>query len=156
MSYFPIFVDMQDKHCLVYGGGTIAARRIQGLLRFGAQVTVIASRIAEDIRSMGDAWGGRLQMLEQGYRPGQIQERGCQFVFSCVDDRAVDLQIYQECKERGIPVNIASDQSLCDFYIPALVEQGEIVIGISSGGRNHGLVRKVASRLREWLDTSDL
>lgn len=146
--YFPIFIDLSKKKCIVYGGGAIAARRVSGLLRFGAQVTVYAPRLGEGVRELLLMYPEMLTLREQPYRPG-IPD--ADFVFSCTDDRGVDAAVYEECRARKIPVNIASDQSMCDFYFPALVEQEDMVIGICSGGKNHGKVRKLAARLREWI-----
>lgn len=146
--YFPIFIDLSEKTCIVYGGGTIAARRVSGLLRFGARVTVYAVRLGEDLQELSLTYPKTLVLREQPYQPG-IPD--ADFVFSCTDDRCVDEAIHKECRKRGIPVNIASDRSLCDFYFPALVEQEDMVIGICSGGRNHRKVREFAARLREWM-----
>lgn len=147
-AFFPIFINMKEKRCILYGGGAIAARRAEGLLRFGAMVTVVSPRFGEGMHQLKQMYHQKLFLKEGSYQPG-ISE--ADFVFSCTDDKEADRRIYQECKERGIPVNIASDQSLCDFLFPALAEQGEIVIGISSGGRDHRKVRQFAKRLREWI-----
>lgn len=147
-AFFPIFINMKEKRCILYGGGNIAVRRAEGLLRFGARVTVISPRFREGMQRLKQRYSPQLCLKEGAYEPG-IPE--ADFVFSCTDDRETDLCIYRECKSRGIPVNIASDQSLCDFLFPALVEQEELVIGISSGGRDHRKVRQAAKRLRKWI-----
>lgn len=146
--YFPVFIDLTDKECIVYGGGTIAYRRVSGLLRFGAKVTVYAPDIKEELRKLWKTYPQTLTLCEQPYQYGIPK---ADFVFSCVDDRGVDMAIYEECRKKGVPVNIASDQSMCDFYFPALVETEDIVIGISSGGRDHKKVREIAGKLREWI-----
>lgn len=147
-AFFPIFINMKEKQCVLYGGGTIAARRAEGLLRFGAKVTVVSPRFREGMQRLKQLYPLKLCLKEGVYEPG-IPE--ADFVFSCTDHRETDLCIYRECKSRGIPVNIASDQSLCDFLFPALVEREGLVIGISSGGRDHRKVRQAAKRLREWI-----
>ena len=150
--YFPIYINMQNKRCVVYGGGAVAARRVSALLRFGAQVTVYAIRIGADITELKKAYSKRLFLYEQPYEPGIP---AADFVLSCVDDRETDKAIWQECRERGVPVNIASDQSMCDFFFPALVEEEDLVIGICSGGRDHRKVRLLAEKLRGWLGAGD-
>ena len=62
-------------------------------------------------------------------------------------------EIARLCHERGIPVNHAGDQSQCDFQFPAIVRNDLVVIGINAGGKNHGLVKRVAAGLREWITT---
>lgn len=147
-TYFPIFINMQNKECLLFGGGVIGARRAAGLLDFGARVTVVAPRIGPGIQKLMEAYPERLKIFREAYRPGEIC---ADFVFSCTDDKETDLAIYRECKEKAIPVNIASDQSMCDFLFPALAKERNLVVGISSGGRDHKKVRQFAKRLREWM-----
>ena len=139
-TYFPIFIEMEGKKCILYGGGVIATRRAAGLLKFGARVVVYAPRIGEEILSLQKEFPGTLQIKKEAYKPGIPQ---ADFVFSCTDDLATDREIYLECRQRKIPVNIASDQKLCDFLFPALAEREELVVGISSGGKNHQKVRTV-------------
>lgn len=147
-GYFPIFIDLKEKECILYGGGAIAARRAEGLLRFGARVTVIAPRIGDGVEKLKQEYPERLKVKYACYQPG-IPDGD--FVFSCTDDLVADREIYRECKDRGIPVNIASDQSLCDFLFPALAEVDGLVVGISSGGRDHKKVRQFSRKLREWM-----
>lgn len=147
-TFFPIFINLDQKHCILYGGGNIACRRAEGLLRFGAKVTVYAPRIGAGICRLKEEYPQTLLVEQAPYRPG-ISE--ADFVFSCTDDAQTDRAVYEECKARGIPVNIASDQQLCDFLFPALAVQEELVVGISSGGKNHKKVRQFSQKLREWM-----
>lgn len=147
-GYFPIFINLKGKTCILYGGGEIAARRAAGLLRFGARVVVIAPKTGDGIGKLKEQYPQSLQVKEAWYQKGIPQG---DFVFSCTDDKWADLEIYQECKMRKIPVNIASDQSLCDFLFPALAEGDGLVVGVSSGGRNHRKVRQFTRKLREWM-----
>lgn len=147
-TYFPIFISLTGKRAVVYGGGTIAARRVSALLRYGAEVLLFAPGVGQAVKELQKLYPDTLRVSERPFEPG-IPE--ADFVFSAVDDSRVDACIHKECRERGIPVNIASDKSLCDFYFPALVEHGDVVIGLSSGGRDHKKVRLTAQRLREFL-----
>lgn len=149
MSYFPLFVDLQDKPVALYGAGQIAARRLCGLLRFGAQVTVTAPEISEEIRVLAQKYAAQVTLMQARYTAGSIPK--VMLALSATNDPDTDRQIYAECRTKGIPVNIASDQSLCDFYFPALVEQDGIVAGISSGGADHKRVRQVSAAIREVL-----
>ncbi len=147
-GFFPIFINLKGKTCILYGGGEIAARRAEGLLHFGARVRVIAPRTGDGIERLKEEYPKSLQVEYACYRKG-IPEGD--FVFSCTDDGKADREIYQECKERKIPVNIASDQSLCDFLFPAIAEGDGLVVGVSSGGRDHKKVRQFTRKLREWM-----
>ncbi len=146
--YFPLYVSMKGKRCQIYGGGPIAARRAGALLRFGAAVCVTAPKICDAIRQYRLRYPGQCQLREEEYRPGITE---ADFVLACTDNEKVQEEIYRECRSLGIPVNLASDQSKCDFFFPALVEQEELVIGVCSSGKDHSRVRRLAQRLRLWL-----
>ena len=74
-------------------------------------------------------------------------------VIAATNNSAVNDEIARLCHERGIPVNHAGDQNQCDFQFPAIVRNDLVVIGINAGGKNHGLVKRVAAGLREWITT---
>lgn len=149
MSYFPLFVELEGKPIALYGAGRIAARRLRGLLRFGAHVTVTAPEISQEVQELAEQYAAQVTVIRMRYRMGTIPN--VMLVLSATDDAQVDRQIYDECREKGIPVNIASDQRLCDFYFPALMEHDGLVVGISSGGTDHGKVKAVSAALREML-----
>lgn len=149
MSWFPLFIDLKGKSVVMYGAGQIAARRLRGLLRFGAQVTVIAPDLSDEVRALAQEYTQSMTLRVQRYQPGRIPDAA--LVLSATDDPQTDREIAAECRAKGIPVNIASDQSLCDFYFPALVEQDGIVAGISSGGADHKRVRRVSAAIRAVL-----
>lgn len=146
--YFPLFIDLTGRKILLFGAGTIAARRLRGLVSFGAQVTVVAPEVSAAIQTIAEQFED-VRVEQRRYQLGEIAE--ADFVLSCCDDQETDRLIYQECRSKGIPVNIASDRTLCDFYFPALIEQEELTIGVCSGGEDHTRVRQVSAQLRAVL-----
>ena len=150
-AYFPLFVNIEHKSFCVFGAGHIAARRIQGLLRFGAVVTVIAPRVLEEIENMQSAYAGQLYIEYRSYRMGEIRDENTDYVLAATDDAAVNSSIYRECRHKEIPVNNASDRGQCDFYFPAIVREDELVIGLTAGGTDHKKVRRAAAWLRNHI-----
>ena len=148
--WFPVFINIRDRLFLMVGAGSIALRRIDGLLRFGARVRVVAPQIHDGIRKLESQYGSeQLQILVRKFERQDLE--GVEAVLAATDVPQVDALVYEEAKKRGLLVNIASDQSKCDFQFPALVETEDLVIGVNSGGRDHKLVRKVSSLLREFF-----
>ena len=138
--YFPFFVDITGKKVLQVGAGNIALRRTESLLRFGADVTVTASEIRMEFLQLQQKYGRkRLELIRSPFMHGMT--RGYELV--------------EECKKHHIWVNVASDQALCDFRFPALVEEDDIVAGINSCNNDHGKVREVSAKIREILGTVD-
>lgn len=150
-AYFPLFVNIEHKSFCVFGAGHIAARRIQGLLRFGAVVTVIAPRVLEEIENMQSAYAGQLYIEYRSYRMGEIRDENTDYVLVATDDAAVNSSIYRECRHKEIPVNNASDRGQCDFYFPALIEQDQLVIGVTSTDGDHKKVAGFSERLRQGI-----
>lgn len=172
-TYFPIFLNMEGKNIRVFGGGKIATRRVQALLEFGANVWVIAPEIAKELEDLAQLLGaqkepgdlaqipakrkepedliqqGRLTLFYRKYQSGELTEED--FVFAATDDEQVNHAIFQECRCKEIPVNVSSDKEKCDFYFPGIVRDGDITIGIASGGKDHKKVAEMAAEIREWL-----
>jgi siroheme synthase-like protein len=146
-KYFPMFINLTDKNILVVGGGRIAERRIKVLLSFGANISVIALETTDAIRDM--YWQKLIQLEKREFMPGDVKD--FYLVLAATDSEKINREVYVECKNKEIPVNVSSDSSLCDFYFPAVIEEGEIIIGVSGNGKNHTEVKESAARLRKIL-----
>lgn len=150
--YFPLFVNLEGKKIKVFGAGVIAARRIQALLDFGCLLTVTAPEASETVQKFAEE--GRLIWKREAYRPGMV--KGAFLVLAATDRPEVNARIREECHELGIPVNVCSDLTLCDFYFPGLAVKEELVVGVTAGGKDHKLARNVTERIRESLAAGEL
>ena len=146
--YFPMFIDLTDRKIFVAGGGRIARRRIEALVKFGADIHVAAPQVCPEIALLAEE--GKIKILLREYRPSDLD--GMEFAVDATDDREVNRAVYAECRKRGIPVNVADDKTLCDFYFPALVLTDDVVIGIGSGGESPGRVKEVRQRIEKLED----
>ena len=146
--YFPMFIDLTDRKIFVAGGGRIARRRIEALVKFGADIHVAAPQVCPEIALLAEE--GKIKILLREYRPSDLD--GMEFAVAATDDREVNRAVYAECRKRGIPVNVADDKTLCDFYFPALVLTDDLVIGIGSGGKSPGRVKEVRQRIEKLED----
>lgn len=146
---FPVFVDISDKKIVIYGCGQIASRRAGTLLLFGPRLTVVAPKASSEIRKRADR--GELIYIEDAYRAGSVPG-DAYMVLAATDDAAVNEQIFRECRQKKIPVNVCSDQRLCDFQFPGIVVRDELVVGVNAGGTDHALVRKWAGRIRKEVE----
>ncbi|MCI7097724.1 MAG: bifunctional precorrin-2 dehydrogenase/sirohydrochlorin ferrochelatase [Lachnospiraceae bacterium] len=147
-GYFPMFFDIKGEKILIVGAGSIALRRVETLLTFGACLTVAAPECRESIQQYGDT--GQLTLLKQAYAPDMITDDYF-MVIAATDNACLNREICREGKKQGLLVNNASDKSQCDFYFPAIVRQGDVIAGVCAGGKNHRLVRRVAAGMRKWL-----
>lgn len=179
-DYFPLFFSMENKNIFIIGGGRVAERRIQSLLEFGAEMTVVSPEVTEKIRQLSDEQAVR--WIPQCYREAHLchetdlnqeahlssavdlkqephlsqvadlnQEVYPDFVLVCTNDAVLNHQIALFCKEKGIPVNNASCKEDSDFYFPALIRHDGLVFGVSSDGSDHKKVRSVCEKIRRLL-----
>lgn len=138
-SRFPMYVDVKDMPVLVVGGGKIAMRRARVLRDFQCRVTVVAKEVRE-----GD-------VAEMDLRVRAFEEedlKGMKMVVAATDDHLLNARIGEMCRERKIPVNVASDRKLCDFYFPGIVRAGNVTVGVIAGGQDH----KKAAGIRERIE----
>lgn len=163
--YFPLFVDLSGRRVLVVGAGSVGMRRAGVLSGFGADVRIVAPEVPKQERNLPGSAAPEApapkRNLPGSAAPGAVWEKrafvpedveGCFLVIAATDDDALNAQIVRLCRRKGIYVNHAGDQSQCDFYFPAVAMEENLVVGITSSGEDHGLVRRIAARLRTWLE----
>lgn len=146
--YFPLFVNLNHKKIVVYGAGRIAVRRMKGILRFGADVTVIAPQVRKELWELSRNYEKQLSIEQRIYQYGEIQKQDVYLVLAATNDRQVNQMICTECSQKDVMVNNASDSSQCDFYFPALVEREGLVMGVTSIDGSHKKVAEFCDRLR--------
>ncbi len=171
MAYFPMFVDLAGKSCLIVGGGSVAARKARTLLEFGAAVKMVASHVGGQVRALADSLpdtlsdslsdlpsdslpdslterenGGRLRWEERTFRETDLE--GAFLVVAATDDRVLNHRIAELAGERGIFADSAADKNDCNFLFPAVVKRGGVVIGITASGNGPA----VSAALREKIE----
>ena len=147
MSYFPIFLEMKQRRCLVIGGGAIAERKIAGLLDVGANVAVISPDVTEKIaRWSKEKW---VNLIARRYQPGDLS--GYELAFITTNDTEVNAIAYYEGRERGVWVNTADDRAHCDFILPSVLRRGDLTVAVSSGGATPALARTIREELEIYL-----
>jgi len=127
MAYFPMFVDLTNRSGLIVGGGSVALRKAEKLLPYGPRLTVIAPELHADLLTLPN-----LHLQRRAFRIEDLS--GADFVIAASDDRELNRTVSDHCRERGIPVNAVDDKEACSFLFPALVQRGNLSIGISTGG----------------------
>lgn len=143
MHYFPIFLDLKAHPCVVIGGGLVAERKVEALLKAQGQVTVISPTLTANLRSW--AAEGKLTIHERHYRPGDL--RGFSLVFAATDDEALHEKIAAEARKTGAFLNVVDRPALCSFIVPAIVSQGDLTLAISTGGASPALAKKIRRTL---------
>jgi len=151
MRYYPVFLDLADKPVVVIGGGNIAHQKMENLLAAGAKVTVISPELNEEMTALRDA--GKYMHLARTYEPGDID--GYELVFVATDDHDENRRVWKEGRERHIWVNAVDDIPNCDFIMPGIVKQGELILAISTSGTSPAMARKVREDIQAFLTEDD-
>ncbi len=146
MGFYPVFLDLTDRACVVVGGGIVAERRVEALLAAEAGVTVVSPEVTPALAGLVAA--GRVRHVARAYRPGDLA--GAELAFTAVDDPAVSPAVTLEARERAVWLNAADDPAHCDFILPGLVRRGLLTVAVGSGAASPALTRA----LREHLDSA--
>lgn len=144
MSYFPMFIDLQGRSCLIAGGGRVALRKAETLQDFGARVTVIAPAVLPEIKAMEG-------ILYQEKTFEETDLGGQDLMVAATDDKELNHKISAACKRRNIPVNAVDQIEDCTFIFPAYLKEGEVVAAFSSGGQSPVITQYLKEKMRPVL-----
>ena len=143
-----MFVELDGRKAVIFGAGTIGTRRIQALCEFGACVTVVAPEVSGTVENLGKTGEIRIQR-----RKAERKDLEDAFlVVAATDDREVNHQIYEWCRDAGIFVNVADKKEECSFYFPGLARKGSLTAGVCAGGKDHRLARQAAEEIRRLFE----
>jgi precorrin-2 dehydrogenase/sirohydrochlorin ferrochelatase len=147
MRYYPIFLDIAGKPVIVIGGGNIAHVKVVGLLKAGAEVTVVSPELNAEMAALSAQ--GRFRHFERDYEPGDLE--GYTLAFVATDDRSVNSTVADEGKARKVWVNAVDDPPYCDFIMPGIAQKGDLIIAISTSGRSPAMARKMREEIEDFL-----
>ncbi len=145
-TFYPVFLNLTGRRCVIIGGGQIAEGKISKLLDSGAKIIVISPDATPGIRNFAET--GNIELDLRKYQFGDLQ--GAFLVIAATNDREVNQEIFDEAETLGVLLNAVDDMPRCSFIAPSIVERGPVTIAISTGGASPALARK----LRETLSSS--
>lgn len=143
MRYYPIHLDIQNRSCLVVGGGGVGTRKVMALLKSGARVTVVSPEISEKLKNVEES--RRLTLKSRPYRTEDLE--GIFLVIGASDDETLNRKISTDAEHRNILCNIADRPEVCNFILPAIVRRDDLVITISTSGKSPALAKKLRKTL---------
>jgi uroporphyrin-III C-methyltransferase/precorrin-2 dehydrogenase/sirohydrochlorin ferrochelatase len=143
-KYLPIGINLNNRSCLMVGGGKVALRKIETLLDYETRITVIAPDADKKICYYADR--KLLELKKRDYKSPEASLFG--LVISATSDNIINETVYNDCLEAGIPVNVVDKPSLCDFIFPALVKRESLTVAVSTDGQAPFL----SHHLRKILD----
>lgn len=148
MGYFPFFVDVENQNCLVVGGGVVALRKIEKLLPFNPNITVVSPKIHKEILSIEN-----INIIKRKFDFNDLKEKS--FVITATDDKVLNKEIYNSCKENNIPVNTVDDKDNCSFIFPALAKNNGVTVAISTSGKSPLYAKYLRKKIESLIQDSE-
>lgn len=147
MDFLPVFLRIKQQRVLVVGGGQVALRKVQMLLRADARIRLVAPQVDPELK----------QVLKE--RVHQVEERaffeqdldGCKLAIAATADSAVNMEVSMAASKRNMPVNVVDQPELCTFIFPSIVDRSPVVVAVSSGGTSPVLARLLRARLETFI-----
>jgi len=154
-TFYPVFLNLTGRRCVIIGGGQIAEGKISKLLDSGAKIIVISPDATQGIRSFAER--GQIELDLRKYQEGDLQ--GAFLVIAATNDRVVNQEIFEEAEKQGILLNAVDDMPRCSFIAPSIVEKGPVTVAISTGGASPALARKLRENMEvssalDWADAT--
>ncbi|MGZ7039456.1 MAG: precorrin-2 dehydrogenase/sirohydrochlorin ferrochelatase family protein [Thermoanaerobaculia bacterium] len=145
--YYPIYLDIENRNVLIIGGGAVCARKAETMMKYGARVTIVSPECTDEI----EQWAAKnvLSVRRKTYEEKDLD--GASIVIASTDDPCINARIARDCRRRKIPVNVVDVTHLCEFIVPAIVEQGSIQIAVSTGGKSPALARTLKEDLQKLV-----
>jgi len=142
-SYYPIFLNIHQKKCIVVGGGEVARRKVRALLERGAIVQVIAPILDPELSHLAN--NNTITVLQRNYEPGDLKDT--LIVIAATTEAETNRKVAMEAKRQGILVNVVDNPEQSDFIVPSCLHRGDLTIAIATAGKSPALARKIRTRL---------
>lgn len=141
MSFFPLYMDMNNRRVLLVGGGTIATEKLEKLLDFTKEITIITIDLsAEMMRLIQDHC---LTLYQRAYRHGDIAD--FDIVIVATDTIELHKSIYIESRGSRVLVNSVDDTAYCDFIFPSYIKRGDLTLSFSTSGASPAFAKQIRS-----------
>ena len=147
MSYFPAFIKLENKKILIIGGGKIANEKLEKLLDFSNEITLISKQFNQDILQLIKQ--NNLTYIKEEYKKGFIKD--FDIVIVAVDDISLQKEIYEESKNYKLLFNAVDLPKYCDFIFPSYIKQGDLTIAVSTSGASPAFAKQLRIYLQNIL-----
>ena len=143
MEYFPIFIHIKNRPCLVVGGGSIAARKVALLRKAQADVTVVSPELCAELQKLNDEQ--QISHISREFETFDLET--CVLVIAATNQREVNQRVSELANQLRLPVNVVDNPDLCSFIMPSIIDRSPVVIAVSTGGSSPVLARLIRTKL---------
>lgn len=149
--YYVAELLLTDREVVIFGGGTVARRKIAGLLPCGARVTVIAPELAPELEEL--VHEGRLNHVAEPFHPRHLERQPVPvLIFAATSAAGLNQEIARQAAQMGLWCNSADLPEASGFLVPAVTRRGPVTVAVSTSGRSPALARLLKERIEAWLE----
>lgn len=145
MAYFPFYIDLDKKNCLIIGGGKVAYRKVSSLLEYDAKITLISNKVCDDILK----YSGKITILNKKFELSDLEN--VFYVICATDNEELNSIVSSYCLQKNILVNVVDDIKKCNYIFPAIMKKGDIVIGVSTSGNSPTMAGHIRDIISETI-----
>jgi len=146
-EFFPVFLNLKDRLCIVIGGGKVAERKVENLLKVKVKIKVISPELTFKLKKLVEE--GKIEWEKRKYQKGDLNSAW--LVIAATNDPEVQKEIYKEAEERHIFCNVVDVPELCSFIVPSIIKRGPLIIAISTSGVSPAVARRLRETLEELI-----
>ena len=155
--YYPAFIDVRGRDCVVIGGGDLGEEKVVKLLECDASVVVVSSEVTDKVRELAE--DGVVEWIRRDYEDGDLERAF--IAIANTGDSEMDRRISKEAEERNVILNVVDVTHLCTFIAPSVARRGEVTVATSTGGASPALARTFrekleSSRILEYADLAPI
>jgi precorrin-2 dehydrogenase/sirohydrochlorin ferrochelatase len=147
-KYYPVFLDVEGRKCVVVGGGTVALRKAKALADAGARVGVVSPQFCRSFLSLEKK--ATVTLFRKRFQANDLDRAF--LAIACTDDRNVNDRVHDAANRRGILVNVVDFPPQCNFIVPSVVSRGALTIAVSTSGVSPALARRIRIELESLYD----
>lgn len=147
MKYFPIYLDAKHINAMIIGGGEVAARKIDLLLKSTTNITIMSETLNSSVERLVNVH--QLTWLKHNYQPGHLSS--CNIVIAATDSSDVNSAVATESTQLKLLTNVVDQPELCNYITPAIIDRAPMIIAMSSSGSAPILLRMLREQIEKTL-----
>ena len=147
MDFFPVFLQLENRDCLVVGGGKVAARKVALLVRAGARVQVVAPDLCDELAALLEQ--NKITHSARKFEDGDIKDKV--LIIAGTNQQDVNRRVSELAHAANLPVNVVDQPELCSFIMPSVIDRSPVQVAVSSGGTSPVLARLLRARLESYV-----
>ncbi|MBT6734444.1 MAG: uroporphyrinogen-III C-methyltransferase [Gammaproteobacteria bacterium] len=149
MKYFPFFMELSKQSVLLIGGGEVAERKLDLLLKANASVTIVSPEFTSYIEEL--FVNKNINPIKDYYNIKYLTSSSFAFVIAATNDESLNEQVAKDANDNKILVNVVDKPKICDFIFPSILERGPITVAVSTGGSSPVLARMLRTKLETMI-----